>query len=130
MLHAEYDLMTSHDISQDPSRPEFKPPDDFFADADVVDVTAGDVLYHPAGIWHHVECTGEPWSQESSAGSERDSNDQIILLYYKLYYVSKPKCIFQLNLFFNIFQLSMESEIDHDYCCLLYPHCCIDYCLP
>ncbi|CAL1165220.1 unnamed protein product [Cladocopium goreaui] len=50
--------MKLHVISE-PSRPEFKPPDHFFADADVVDVTAGDILYHPAGIWHHVECTGE-----------------------------------------------------------------------
>ena len=45
--------------SKDPSQPDFKPPESFFADAEVVDVTAGDLLYHPAGIWHHVEVTGE-----------------------------------------------------------------------
>lgn len=45
---------------QDPTRPEFKPPEHFFMDAEVVEVTAGDFLYHPAGVWHHVECTGVP----------------------------------------------------------------------
>jgi len=46
-------------VMSDPTRPEFKPPEHFFMDAEAVEVTAGDFLYHPAGVWHHVECTGD-----------------------------------------------------------------------
>ncbi|CAJ1395625.1 unnamed protein product [Effrenium voratum] len=50
--------MKLHAIS-DPSMPDFKPPDEFFQDAEVVEIHAGDVLYHPAGVWHQVESAGE-----------------------------------------------------------------------
>eukprot|EP00439_Symbiodinium_sp_Y106_P056434 s5862_g7.t3 len=46
-------------LLSDPTEPDFRPPDDFFADAEEVELHAGSVLYHPAGIWHHVECLGE-----------------------------------------------------------------------
>ncbi|CAE7907940.1 jcdD [Symbiodinium necroappetens] len=46
-------------LLSDPTEPVFRPPDDFFADAEEVELHAGSVLYHPAGIWHHVECLGE-----------------------------------------------------------------------
>jgi len=38
---------------------EYSPAADFFADAEEVVLHAGDVLYHPAGIWHAVECDSE-----------------------------------------------------------------------
>lgn len=43
----------------DPTSMEYRPPDSFFSDAEEVVVAAGSVLYHPAGVWHHVECTAD-----------------------------------------------------------------------
>lgn len=48
--------MKLHLIS-DPESPDYEPPASFFQDAEKVTLQAGDVLYHPAGIWHQVECT-------------------------------------------------------------------------
>ncbi len=39
-----------------------KPPADFFADADFVDLEAGSVMYHPAGVWHKVEALDDSLS--------------------------------------------------------------------
>ena len=44
---------------KDPASAEYRPPDAFFADAEEVVLQEGAMLYHPAGIWHHVECLGE-----------------------------------------------------------------------
>ena len=48
-----------HTPAQDPTSTDYQPPDEFFADAEEVVLHEGAVLYHPAGIWHHVECLGE-----------------------------------------------------------------------
>merc|ERR1712083_1095571 len=37
----------------------YAPDSSFFADAEEVVLNAGDVLYHPAGIWHAVECESD-----------------------------------------------------------------------
>ncbi len=34
----------------------------FFDDATVVDLQAGSLMYHPAGIWHSVEATEDSLS--------------------------------------------------------------------
>ncbi|CAK9105318.1 unnamed protein product [Durusdinium trenchii] len=59
LTKANFEQQMKLHVTCDPSQPDFKPPESFFADAEVVDVTAGDLLYHPAGIWHHVEVTGD-----------------------------------------------------------------------
>ncbi|CAE7032958.1 yxbC [Symbiodinium natans] len=46
-------------LLSDPTQADYRPPDEFFADAEEVELHEGAVLYHPAGIWHHVECLGE-----------------------------------------------------------------------
>lgn len=38
---------------------QYTPDPAFFADAEEVLISAGDVLYHPAGIWHAVECESD-----------------------------------------------------------------------
>lgn len=38
---------------------EYEPEPSFFEDAEEVILNAGDVLYHPAGIWHAVECESD-----------------------------------------------------------------------
>lgn len=35
-------------------------------DIDVIELQPGDVLYHPAGIWHRVECTADSISANIS----------------------------------------------------------------
>lgn len=50
-----YEQQMKVHLTSDPSSPEFRPPDEFFEGAEEVTVSPGDVLYHPAGIWHHVE---------------------------------------------------------------------------
>lgn len=32
---------------------------ELFESSTVIDLEEGDILYHPAGIWHSVECTSE-----------------------------------------------------------------------
>ncbi|CAE7657124.1 ABHD11 [Symbiodinium pilosum] len=46
-------------LLSDPTSTDYQPPDEFFADAEEVVLHEGAVLYHPAGIWHHVECLGD-----------------------------------------------------------------------
>ncbi|CAE7214170.1 yxbC [Symbiodinium microadriaticum] len=60
-------------LLSDPTEPVFRPPDDFFADAEEVELHAGSVLYHPAGIWHHVECLGEAHQCRPFVDAEEES---------------------------------------------------------
>eukprot|EP00927_Polykrikos_kofoidii_P073135 TRINITY_DN69208_c0_g1_i1.p1 TRINITY_DN69208_c0_g1~~TRINITY_DN69208_c0_g1_i1.p1 ORF type:complete len:643 (-),score=86.12 TRINITY_DN69208_c0_g1_i1:50-1978(-) len=50
--------MKMHLLSS-PSSTDYRPPDTFFEDAEEVILREGSVLYHPAGIWHHVECLSD-----------------------------------------------------------------------
>lgn len=50
-----YEMQMKIHLMSDPSSPDYRPPDSFFADAEEVTLTPGAVLYHPAGIWHSVE---------------------------------------------------------------------------
>jgi len=56
---AAYEQQMKLHLLSDPSSPEFRPPEAFFEDAEEVTLSAGAVLYHPAGIWHRVECNSE-----------------------------------------------------------------------
>lgn len=56
---SNYEQQMKLHLISDPSNEEFKPPDDFFKDAEEIILSPGSVLYHPAGIWHHVECTSD-----------------------------------------------------------------------
>merc|ERR1711937_134383 len=46
-------------LNSSPSSPDFRPPAAFFEGAEEITLEAGSVLYHPAGIWHHVECLSD-----------------------------------------------------------------------
>ncbi|KAF4704828.1 hypothetical protein FOZ62_006001, partial [Perkinsus olseni] len=37
------------------SEAQYRPPDEYFADAEEIILSPGDVLFHPAGVWHKVE---------------------------------------------------------------------------
>lgn len=56
---SNYEQQMKLHLMSSPSRQEFRPPDSFFSDAEQVEVCEGGVLYHPAGIWHRVECVSD-----------------------------------------------------------------------
>jgi len=53
---SNYEQQMKLHLTSNPSSVDFRPPDSFFEDAEEVTLSAGSMLYHPAGIWHHVEC--------------------------------------------------------------------------
>lgn len=56
---AAYEQQMKLHLLSSPSSTDFRPPDEFFADAEEVTLTAGDMLYHPAGIWHRVDTVSD-----------------------------------------------------------------------
>lgn len=56
---SNYEQQMKLHLMSDPLSPAFRPPDSFFEDAEEVTTVAGSVLYHPAGVWHHVECVSD-----------------------------------------------------------------------